>query len=85
MTYLEVRILVPARRDVAAICPCSGPELGLRLLFVNHCKAYSRGLDGNWRRATGDLMKIYLLMALISAIAVLSHLRLDRKAPEGEA
>jgi hypothetical protein len=30
-------------------------------------------------------MKIYLLMALISAIAVLSHLRLDRKAPEGEA
>jgi hypothetical protein len=30
-------------------------------------------------------MKIYLLMALIGAIAALSHLKLERKAPEREA
>jgi hypothetical protein len=30
-------------------------------------------------------MKIYLLMALISAIAAMSHLNLGRKVPDGEA
>ena len=30
-------------------------------------------------------MKIYLLMALIGAIAALSHLKLEGKAPEREA
>jgi hypothetical protein len=30
-------------------------------------------------------MKIYLLMALIGAIAAVSHLNLGRKVPEGEA
>lgn len=31
------------------------------------------------------MMKIYLLMALIGAIAAMSHLKLVRKAPEHEA
>ena len=30
-------------------------------------------------------MKIYLLMALISAIAALSHLKLEPKGPDREA
>ena len=31
------------------------------------------------------MIKIYLLMALISAIAVMSHLKLGQKAPQPEA
>jgi hypothetical protein len=31
------------------------------------------------------MMKIYLLMALIGAIAAMSHLNFGRKAPEHEA
>jgi hypothetical protein len=30
-------------------------------------------------------MKIYLLMALVGAIAAMSHIKFDRKAPEREA
>jgi hypothetical protein len=30
-------------------------------------------------------MKIYLLMALVGAIAAISHIKSDRKAPKSEA
>jgi hypothetical protein len=33
----------------------------------------------------GNLMKIYVLMALIGVIAALAHLNRDRPAPEQEA
>jgi hypothetical protein len=41
--------------------------------------------QGATRGATRGMMKIYLLMALIGAIAAMSHLKLARKAPEHEA
>jgi hypothetical protein len=37
------------------------------------------------RKAKGEPMKIYLLMALVSAIAALAHLHRDRPAPDREA
>jgi hypothetical protein len=32
-----------------------------------------------------DVMKIYMLMALIGAIAAISHIKIERRDPEGEA
>jgi hypothetical protein len=80
-----VGILVPARRDVAAR---GRPQVGVRLPFVNYWNAYCLEFDGIGVEQRGNsrgTMKIYLLMALISAIAALSHLKLKPKGPEREA
>ena len=49
----------------------------------------SKNPKGNGKRSgkgsDQGMMKIYLLMALIGAIAAMSHLKLARKAPEHEA
>jgi hypothetical protein len=47
--------------------------------------------SGSMRRAVsgrlspGEMMKIYMLMVLIGAIAAMSHLNPERKAPEQKA
>jgi hypothetical protein len=40
-------------------------------------------MDG--QQSPGECMKIYLLMALISAIAAMSHLGRERESPQREA
>ena len=37
---------------------------------------------GNGRLSPGEMMKIYMLMVLIGAIAAMSHLNSERKSPE---
>ena len=82
MTYLTVRILVPARRDVAGWRWSSGyPSSTTGMLIAPE---YRRGWASRMGNSRGT-MKIYLLMALISAIAAVSHLKLEPKEPEREA
>jgi hypothetical protein len=65
----------------------------LALLIVNQWNAYCTKIrQGNAARPgkakerdKGDVMKIYMLMALIGAIAAISHINVERKRPEGEA
>jgi hypothetical protein len=57
--------------------------IALVLDRIGRAKQESQGK--RTRGATRGMMKIYLLMALIGAIAAMSHLKLARKAPEHEA
>jgi hypothetical protein len=64
------------------------PHVGLKLPFVNHRSAYCKRIDAAGRQrpaSPGEMMKIYMLMVLIGAIAAMSHLNPERKAPEQKA
>ena len=41
--------------------------------------------DGNEPRNRGAILKIYILMVLVSAIAALSHLSAKQQAPKRES
>ena len=66
------------RRDVASY---ARPHVGLKLPFVNHRSAYCKRIDATGRSGRlgrGEMMKIYMLMVLIGAIAAMSHLSSGR-------
>jgi hypothetical protein len=64
----------------------AAPHVGLKLPFVNYWNAYCKWIDAVVRPggqpSPGETMKIYMLMALIGAIAAMSHLNFERKSPE---
>ena len=58
------------------------PQVTIRQLLECLLHARERGETSGGRQRREDMLKIYMLMVLIGAIAAMSHLNSERSSPE---